>query len=207
MHALSHWLCPAGGLPDRTNHARLQLYASRLGEARGTRVYDTNIPDDQFQAALTRAARHAGYSMTKDAQHKAYLVRDLTLEDRGKGELRLSHERTLRAEELPGAPIVVSWLHRTRPPMSAFPCGALLHDVRYVRSIRLRVHSRAQLVFEVHRGADHPAGTVVRTIRVEVDLGGDARALARDLADVSRTVENTVQIVLMGARPRGRYGA
>jgi hypothetical protein len=200
------------------NHARLQLFHARLGNdesqlAPPVKVYGVDIPEQAYMAALTRAARHLGYN-SRELQYKATHVRDLVLEEMSgmsgmniQDPLRLVQERVHALHELPGAPVLVSLVQRTRLPFSMFPCGLPPHDVRYVRAISLRVHTRAHLVFQVHRGEDHPAGTVVRSIHLDVDLSNERHALASEMPDLLRTVENTVQIVLMGARPWGRYGA
>lgn len=106
---------------------------------------------------------------------------------------------------LPGAPILALQYEETRLPMAAFPCDARPHDARRVEALALRVHQHARLVFESHLGDDHPTGAVTRTVRIDVDLGGGGSATT--LADLARTVENTVHVVLMGAPPLRRSAA
>lgn len=217
QHSLSHSLSSClltgqSGLPERTNFVRIQYLTSCIvrGAEDETSVYDVDVPPDVFQRMLKRAACHAGYS-PRDVRLRTLHVRDLVLEEDDRSDARfdtrLVQERLLGTQELPGAPVLISWLHRARLPMSSFPCGQRPHDVRYVQGVSLRVHRRAHLVFEAHRGVDHPPDAIVHAVHLDIDLSGDTRALAKDMADLSRTVENTVQIVLMGARPRGRYGS
>ena len=80
-----------------------------------------------------------------------------------------------------------------RLPFCAFPCDAPLHSARRVRRLELRVHARARLAFEV--STPLAGGPVTRHVRLEVDVGGD---IARDLADLRRTVENTMHVVMLG---------
>ncbi len=216
---ISQLLSPGTGLlPPGANHVRLQVIGAATrargdeSGSGGARVFCTDVSEAQFEAMLQRAARHPGYTPRRD-RHKATLWRDLQMIDRGGGDQTVSSRAVLGCSPLPGAPVVALISEDTPLPLAAFPCDALPHDVRDVSMVSLRVHAHARLVFAVHRGLDHPQGAAVRTVCLEVDLrpfvthhhgrqaGRRAQSLAADMNDLARTVENTVQVVLMGAPP------
>jgi hypothetical protein len=193
--APSPWLEPSGGLPAYANFAEVSLYTRRIGNG----VYSVDVPRDLFTTIMERASRHAGYRAAH-RQLKSYHSRDLVLEKCEGGQhedVRVVRKRVLSWHELPGAPLYAVMYERTRVPFSAFSCGAELQDTRYVRRLSLRVHGRAKLVFDAYA---NPGGKTVRRIYVEVSL--DPNGLSADMPDLRRTVENTVQAVLMGVRPK-----
>lgn len=203
---LSRALDPSA-LPPGVNHVRLwwvQPSPSQVDDATAAQVLNIDVPPAAFEAALTRAARHPGY-VPRRHRHSVEHVGALERLDEGGGRVSVCARRCLGATRLPGAPVVALQYEETRLPIAAFPCDARPHDVRRVEALALRVHRRARLVFEAHHGQDHPQGAVTRTVRIDVDL----RDLREDLAsqglrDLTRTVENTVHVVLMGATPLRR---
>lgn len=219
---LSRALDPAA-LPRGVNHVRLWWVhpprSDATGDAdgacaasAGAHVLNIDVPPDAFDAALARAARHPGY-VPRRLNHVVEHVGTLERVDDGGGRVSVCSRRCLGATALPGAPIVALHYEETRLPMAAFPCDARPHDARRVEALALRVHQHARLVFEAHHGEDHPDGAVTRTVRVDVDLrdiafpgrrGGGGAAAHNTLSDLTRTVENTVHVVLMGAPPLRR---
>jgi hypothetical protein len=192
--ARSPILEPAGGLPPNANSVEVSLWTRRISEG----VYDTNVPKEAFYRAMERASHHGGYSV-RSTQFKSYHARDMVLENLGhNAEHRVHRMRGLSYEEIPGAPLVAVVCEKTRLPLSAFSCGAELHDTRYVRRLRLRVHRRARLVFDAYRNGEGAA--TVRRIYLDIDVA--PRGLADDMQDLKRTVENTVQVVLLGQKPK-----
>ena len=191
--ASSPWLEPPGGLPAYANFAEVSLYTQRIGEG----VYSINVSREDFSTVMERASRHAGYGPAH-SQLKSYHFRDLVLEKfEGEHNIRVTRKRMLAWHELPGAPLYAVMYERNKVPLSAFSCGAEMHDTRYVRRLSLRIHGRAKLVFDAYV---NPGGKTVRRIYLEVSL--HPNGLTADMPDLRRTVENTVQAVLMGVRPK-----
>jgi len=169
------------------------------------KVYDANVPKDVFDAMLERAARHKGYGASWVDLH-AFHSSNVTLEEYvGNSRLACVTKRTLlRERPLAGCAFVErTYTRMTNLPLSAFSCGTVCGVVK-VRRLQLRVHAKAHLVFEV---ASVPAGEgsgggagvsdCIRRVRVEIangDRHGDP--------DIQRTVENTVQVVLLGQCPK-----
>jgi len=76
-----------------------------------------------------------------------------------------------------------------------------------VRRLKLRIHRAAVLVFESLAEDETPgAGREQRRARVEIDLAGPfpnpASRQVDNVRDLQRTVENTIQVVLMGMRAK-----
>ena len=195
--------CPWLDAPG-ANAARITLWTRRLAPG----LYSADVPPESFRAALRRAARHRGYT-ARQSDLRVYVSGEHTLElptapeDRVAGagrsrahEARVTRTRVLSAHELPGAPLLACTLQRDALPFSRFPCGAPVHDARVTRRLSLRVHRRARLVFETHRSDG--AAPLVRSVYIAIDL--DPAGLAEDMDDLRRTVENTVHVVLLGAR-------
>ena len=120
---------------------------------------------------------------------------------------------------------------RVQLPYSSFPCDIVPDSIRRVRCLSLRVNPRTSLLFEVvqeededdseptgprgadgsaprgadgsaPRGADGSAprgggALPFRRVRVEMDV---QRGAVED-DDVRRTVQNTIQVVLLGMKP------
>jgi hypothetical protein len=148
------------------------------------------------------AARSATQRRPACTQHKLYLWRGMALQADAAAPPRVYRRGLVWAQ--PPAPerhILVLGMASERLPVTAFSCGAGVHDTRYVRQLSIPadgggggVACRAQiirqagaacwgvggagprLVFEVYRGG----GGVVRRVFLEV-RGADAAARARDL--------------------------
>ena len=233
----SVWDWFAGGAAGGS-HVEIVLCTRNVGSG----VYDTNVPKDAFQEALKRAVL-SGYRPAFTQQHsaeaasqarhsdlKVYRARDMIMEAQVDAQQPQPHEgggaplparhrvlcrRLLQAYDLPGgAPVLACLYAQDRMPFHAFSCGAHLHDVRRVRRLVLRMHGRANLVFEVSQ-KDQPGAAVVRTIRIEVALpaatgpqrvaDGDGSAVraARSDSALKRCVEQVVQTVMMPAAAPG----
>lgn len=201
----SPWLEPPGGLPRYANNAEVVVVATRLASG----AYDTNVPLETFRAALDRAAKHPGYS-ARTRQFKAFhtdggLVLEKQHESPPGAAVTVTRRRPLSWHELPGAPMFAVMYERTKLPFAAFSCEASARrDARCVRRLSLRVHRRADLVFETYVGGGGGGGTdkVVRRIYLDINLQPDG--LDADMPDLRRTVENTVHAVVMGVRLRRR---
>jgi hypothetical protein len=107
---------------------------------------------------------------------------------------------------------------RVQLPYSSFPCDIVPDSIRRVRCLSLRVNPRTSLMFEVVQEEDaddcEPAGprgtdgsaaprgaaggaVPFRRVRVEMDV---QRGAVED-DDIRRTVQNTIQVVLLGMKP------
>ena len=193
------WLEP---MPPSANYAEVVLFTRRLEEEEegccsGAAAYVVDVPKTDFERMMERAARHAGYGASH-RQFKSWHARDAVFENGGPKDVRVVRKRALSVHELPGAPMLACVYEREVAPFSTFDVSSTM-DVRYVRRLELRVHRRARLVFETYTNA---GGARVRRVLMELaldDKGGGA-SLRADMAELRRTVENTVQGVLMGVR-------
>jgi hypothetical protein len=130
---------------------------------------------------------------------------------------RVISKHLVEARPFEGTPLLVRTYQRTVQPFSAFPCDAPVYSKRKVRRLDLKVHRDARLVFETmisdtgdvmsnHRWPEGPAlaelpfgkRNVVRRVYLEIEKrGGQA-------PDLRRTIENTIQVVLLGMTPQGK---
>ena len=132
-------------------------------------------------------------------------------------KLRVYRNVLQDAMVLPGTSILVRRYHRTLLPLPAFPHDRPVDSVCRARRLKLRVNRSAALVFESIAEEEQGSGsgrgsTAQRRVRIEVDLGMlSAAAAARgpppdnagsSLRDLNRTVENTIQVVMLGMRPK-----
>jgi len=182
----------------------VEIAYSRLVRDNGRiKVYDSNVPKEMFDAMLERAARHKGYCASWVDLH-VFHSSNVTLEEYVNiNRLACVTKRKLVEERpLAGCPFVErAFTQMTNLPLTAFSCGTLCGVVK-MRRLQLRVHARAHLVFEVASvpagdGAGASVSDCIRRVRVEIsdaDRHGDA--------DIQRTVENTVQVVLLGQSPK-----
>lgn len=182
------------------NFATLVLYKDRFADG----AYDVDLAKEEFDRLLERAARHAGYS-ARQRDFKAYYDGEIVLEhahwvnpkpDPPKNpcprhSVSVTRRKLVGYRELPGAPIVACLFAKDELPITAYSCGTKPNDVRYVNQLVLRAHERANLLFEVHRSVSGPSW---RTVSVEIELPATP--------ELRRIVENTVHIVMLGARPR-----
>jgi hypothetical protein len=202
------WLLPRDHDKGGANWVRLTLWKQRIGEADRTAAYCTNVPEDEFYRYLHRASRHKGYSARQHrlaVYHQGPLVLERHLDPRpteqqGIGQraatLRTWRHSLVSWDELPGAPILACRYKRDEVPFSTFSCGQRPDSVCQVTRLRLRVHRRAELVFEV---SVNEKMDVVRTVHIEVDVPPEQDD------ELLRTVENTAHIVLLGARPHAAF--
>lgn len=199
------------------------------------RRFALDVPRSEFEKMLERASRHRGYSGRQRDVHET-VTRDTTLQtwedEGGRQQARVVRRRLVEARTMDGTPLLVRTYRREALPFSAFPCDAPVQSRRRVRRLELRVHRRARLVFEVSAStstscaddADPGASCCARRVRLEIELtapppvprggsmavrdfrGSPGTAEDAELADLRRTVENTIQVVLLGLRPLGKGG-
>lgn len=164
------------------------------------RAYDTNVPQHVFDAMLERAARHRGYSPIQEHQQDVHTYRsdNVTLEIfSDKQTARVTRSTLLDERAIPGTALVERTFLRSEPlPLYMFSC--VRHTCAETKSRRLvlRVHQRARLVFEVVQ--ELGCGDAARcTRRVKIEVDGD-----RNDADLQRTLENSIHVVLLGQNPK-----
>ena len=166
------------------------MSTSRLSE------YDVNVPKDTFLQMIERAAMHQGYSARPVDVHELH-VRNFSLSYENNNKLRVLRHGLIDATILPGTPLLVRRYNRAALQLPAFPHQ---DPIQWrIRRLQLRVHNRARLLFETKRQADDESARDQLRVRLEIDLG-----MLKDTekADLQRTVENTIQVVLLGQRPR-----
>ena len=167
-----------------------------------------DVPKFEFEAMLERASKHRGYQGNQRDVHEI-VTRDATLQQcehaDDKSLMSLSRARVVAkhlvdSRPFEGTPLLVRTYRRSVHPFSAFPCDAPVHSRRKVRRLELRIHSDARLVFETivaHRQSLSSSTKVVRRVHIEIELK------KRD-TNVQRTIENTIQVVLLGMAPQGK---
>ena len=198
------------------------------------RRFALDVPRSEFEKMLERASRHRGYSGRQRDVHETVTRDTIlqTWEDEGgRQQARVVRRHLVEARTMDGTPLLVRTYRREALPFSAFPCDAPVQSRRRVRRLELRVHRRARLVFEVSAAvscADETdpssasGGACTHRVRLEVELtappppprggnmavhdfrGSSGNAEDAELADLRRTVENTIQVVLMGMPPQGK---
>ena len=130
---------------------------------------------------------------------------------------RVISKQLVEARPFEGTPLLVRTYHRTIQPFSAFPCDAPVYSTRKVRRLILKVHRDARLVFETMISDDvmsnrscpleipeipfEKRGEAVRRVYIEIEKRGGGNA---DAAILRRTIENTIQVVLLGMTPLGK---
>ena len=183
------------------------------------KAYDADVPRELFDAMLERAARHKGYSASSQDLH-VYRNDNATMEfvgssssssssgSSGSGSSssssggRVWRSTLIGEREIPGTFLVERTFMRSAPlPLYMFSCAQ--HNGVYlkVRRIVLRVHKCARLIFEVASapGAGEGGDAMAFSRRVRVEITGDQDS---DSADIKRTVENTIQVVILGQQPK-----
>lgn len=164
----------------------------------GQRVsaYSLDVPKPLFDAMMERAARHRGYTPFSEDLH-VYRSDNTTLEIRGGSGGARSFKSTLVAErEIQGTPLVERTYMRTNPlPMYMFSCARNATSSLFkVRRLSLRIHKFARIVFEVvSRENDED---IFRRIFIETTKNRESDR------DIQRTVENTIQVVILGQQPK-----
>ncbi|GAX85680.1 hypothetical protein CEUSTIGMA_g13094.t1 [Chlamydomonas eustigma] len=168
-------------------HTTVTVLASGPDEqVDGALVAITGVDKAEFSELLERAARHPGYTASQEDLVEA-TWRDLRLVYPTRGAARLHRASLLSANLLPGAHLLVRKYRMDPLPFCEFPCDRddEVHT-RRIRRLELRVHRRATLVFDVD------PDDACRRVRIEIRRG------ECDEDDLRRTVENTVQVVLLG---------
>ena len=165
-----------------------------------------DVPKDAFDAMLERAAKHRGYfghqrdvyeTVTRDAILHQWVVQPPIM------NARVITKQLVEAQPFDGTPLLVRTYQKSVHPFSAFPCDAPVHSNKRIRRLELRVHRDACLVFETMIASS--SSTVVRRVRLEIEKkwrgsGGGGGSCG----DLQRTIENTIQVVLMGMAPQGK---
>ena len=162
-----------------------------------------DVPKDVFDAMLERAAKHRGYfghqrdvyeTVTRDAilhqwvseKHQPPIM-----------NARVVSKQLVEAQPFDGTPLLVRTYQKSVHPFSAFPCDAPVHSNKRIRRLELRVHRDACLVFETMIASS--SSTVVRRVHLEIEKKGRGSC-----GDLQRTIENTIQVVLLGMAPQGK---
>lgn len=180
------------------NFVDVSIVASASHGPGGCRIFDLDVPEDAFDKMMERAAKHPGYSASS-LDLREIRTRDTTLSfemdkaTHAPAKVRVTRSSLVDACQLQGSQLLVRRYQRTPLQLPMFPHSAAPHTLYRARRLLLRIHRFARLVFE-SRASD--AGRSTRRVRVEIELRpnlGDA-----DIADLQRTVENTIQVVLLG---------
>jgi hypothetical protein len=204
---------------------------SRNG-APSTHAYDMDMPFDSFVDIMERAARHLAYSprqrISSDYRSRSGMV--LEMSDYGvhqgqgsenaKWHTRLWEDTHIKSEELTGSNTVCLYFRRFSPPLQTFSWAKEdIVDVRNTDKLHLRVNPSSSLVFESSRistmsessiststsGTTCPPSVQNRIVRMVYIVIRDIDKIdQKDRRDVERTVENTVQAVMMGMRLKQR---
>lgn len=196
-----------------------------INDNEGVARAQLNVPPDTFDAMLERAAKHRGYFGGQHDVHEI-VTRDAVLQQSshcssghsghqghsgqpGQGpdpaRARVIFKQLVEARPFEGTPLLVRTYHRKIQPFSAFPCDAPVHSKRKIRRLKLKVHQDAHLVFDVMvsdpqggYGIECMSNRVVRRVYLEIEK--------RDKSDpdLRRTIENTIQVVMLGMTPQGK---
>ena len=171
------------------NTIDIVLTRDRLGEG----VVNVNIPKHDFERMMKRAASHSGYTATQKDIYECHFA-DGTVLNYDEGSSRMWALRKELKDYVCDSQLMMRKLMITKVPMSELSCSEQVVSRKFVRRLYLRVHKFAKLVFSVSlaKGVDQEQ---IRTVYLEID--------ARVLCDgLKRTVQNTVQVVLLGLTPR-----
>jgi hypothetical protein len=192
--------------------------------------YDLNTPFDDLAMVMERAAQHLAYSakrvcvtsyvsksgMVAEARHGSVVVAS-SIDDvetrhvsaihahtpahAGAPEFRFHESRLEGVEELPGANVVCLFMSRSTPPANRFSWALEdMVEVRECERVCLRVNAFSKLFFESAR-VSLWGGKGERTVRqVYLSVSDVDKIPNEQRAEVNRTLENTVQAVMMGAR-------
>jgi hypothetical protein len=135
----------------------------------------------------------------------------------GAGTKVRAHRAVLQdATVLPGTSLLVRRYHRAPLPFAAFPHDRPADGKCRVRRLVLRIHRNARLVFEARKDDTLHGQTMRAHIEIELDAATTPTTahrtpllqqqlqLQQQQHDLQRTVENTIQVVLMGMQPKVR---
>lgn len=181
------------------NSVRMQFYLHRC-TSYSTNAYNVNIPFDEYIKIMERASRHLAYSprqiYTTEYRSKSGMVAEFKADTHRFG---VHQDTVLQVDEISGANVVCLFQHKVfSHTKNSFSWNHEdLLDVRYCDKLNLRVNPWTTLVFETVKSAD----TLNRTIYlVYIQLTNIDKIPLSEVHDVQRTVENTVQAVMMGSR-------
>lgn len=190
------------------------IWATPLAETGGgaCSYLSTDVPEADFFSMLQRASQHEGYRGTQ-RDFREFRVRDVRMRvGVGGGGVGASiacepvhcdRRSVCEVRPVAGTPLIVRTFRHDPVAFSAFPCDVPLDDRRRVRRLELRVHRSARLIFESCRSDRSEAPASVRSVRLEINVGGGGGAhAASDIGDLRRTTENTIQNVLLRMKPR-----
>ena len=195
--------------PD-TNFVDISFFSGWIeDQEEGMAGATLDVPEPVFDAMLERAAKHRGYfghqrdifeTVTRDAVLHQWESTNAQNPGPPLMNARVIAKQLHESRPFDGTPLLVRTYQRSMHPFSAFPCDAPVHSKKKIRRLELRVHKDARLVFEtlLSESKDVPP-RVVRRVRLEIEKKGSSVP-----HDLQRTIENTVQVVLMGMAPQGR---
>jgi hypothetical protein len=193
--ASASWLGLSSEATSNANFIVLSLWTSRIpGNCQRSAAYVLDIKKDEFYKLIERASKHRGYTARQTSVMR-YHQGSTVLEKASTGQMRVIQRKLLSWAELPGAPLLVTRYAHEDQPFSFYSCGGQCDAVTHSTRLALRVHRCAELVFEVTH--DERTGAS-RTVAMEIDLSFGVDA------DMLRTVQNTVHIVLLGAHPHAQ---
>eukprot|EP00798_Chlamydomonas_sp_ICE-L_P030988 gene30988-7096_t len=188
------------------NHVRMCLFTRRMvANASPVFSFHLDIPFERFVMHLDKAARHLAYS------HKIYstivyrsiskeIGAVLTMETSAscKSGGRVKVDEVLGVHEVPGANVVSIMSRESTPPALGVLswCKDDMLDARRVERLLLRVNPHTNIVFESAATCGRGNIQQIYITISDIDRIASDAALKRD---VERTVDNTVQAVLMGA--------
>lgn len=157
-------------------------------------VVNVNIPKHEFEAMMKRAACHSGYTATQKDIYECHFA-DGTVLNYDQGSSHMWVIRKELKDYVYDRKLMMRKLMSTKVPISELSCCEQIVSKKFVRKLFLRVHKFAKLVFSVSRNSDAKDDEQIRTVYLEID--------ARMICDgLKRTVQNTVQVVLLGLSPR-----
>ena len=179
----------------RANFIQICMY-THCASSESATCYDLHLPFDAFVDVLERAARHLSYSPRSMDLTSYHCKNGVVLECFSSNNKTNIFSETLRSSEaIPGAKIVCNYMHHCSPSANTFSCAREdLVDVRTTSRLALRVNNNTNLLFDSYRNS---ASKTVRTVYLQIR---DVDKLSEERGDVARTVENTVQGVMMGMR-------
>lgn len=172
-----------------------------IGNGTDAQVFWLDVPKDAFDRMIERAAKHPGYTARSVDVHETR-TRDATLsfefENGRPTRIRLTRSCLADASVLQGSSLLVRRYQRVPLQLPMFPHSVAPQSSYRARRVLLRIHRFARLVFESRISDNKQGSQPQRRVRIEVELRPSM--VERELVDLQRTVENTIQVVLLGCR-------
>jgi hypothetical protein len=171
--------------------------------------YDTNLPLPVFRDMMEMAAQHIQYSMRHCevvSYHNVSGVVHQTISQvsgacaapNAPVTTKTTHDRLVHVERLGASPVVCKYIASESVPVGSFSCSNNdVMDVRRTRRLILKVNQWSRLIFESYTDVNM---TVVRSVCVRIDLSSPHTRSPDTRATIERTVQNTIQGVLLGSR-------